>query len=106
MAKKPTFEELEQGGKDLEKEAAERRRAEDALWESEKRYKTLVNNLHVGVYRNTVGPKGRFIEANPAIVRMFGYQNREEFLSISVSELYENPRDRKRYNEKIFHRRF
>ena len=101
MAKKPTFEELEQGGKDLEKEAAERRRAEDALWESEKRYKTLVNNLHVGVYRNTVGPKGRFIEANPAIVRMFGYQNREEFLSISVSELYENPRDRKRYNEKI-----
>jgi PAS domain S-box-containing protein len=53
------------------------------------------------VYRNTTGPSGKFIEANPAIVKMFGYDSREEFLSVSVSDLYKNPNDRKEYNSKM-----
>jgi len=72
-----------------------------ALRESEDRYRTLTNNLNVGVYRNTAGPDGKFIEANPAIVRMFGYDGRAEFLAVSVSDLYQNPDDRKKFNEKM-----
>ncbi|MFC1828969.1 PAS domain S-box protein, partial [Thermodesulfobacteriota bacterium] len=83
------------------KEEEKRKKAEDALRESENKYRTLTNNLNVGVYRNTVGPKGKFIEANPAIVRLFGYDSREEFLQVNVSDLYENPDDRKKYNEKM-----
>ena len=49
----------------------QRDRADVALRESEERYKSLTNNLNVGVYRNSVGSKGKFIEANPAIVNMF-----------------------------------
>ena len=37
-----------------------------ALRESEEQYRTLLNNLPVGVYRNTPGPEGRFLMANPA----------------------------------------
>lgn len=77
------------------------KRAERALRASEEKYKTLINNLNVGAYRNTVGARGRFIEANPAIVKMFGYENREEFLEVSVSDLYRDPRDRESYNEKM-----
>jgi PAS domain-containing protein len=40
------------------------------LRESEEKYKSLANNLNVGIYRNTAGPNGIFIEANPAIVKM------------------------------------
>ena len=78
-----------------------RKQAADALRESEQRYKSLTTNLNVGVYRNTIGPSGKFIEANPAIVNMFGYKRREEFLSVSVSDLYKNPNDRKEYNTKM-----
>ena len=79
----------------------ERKRAEEALRQSEEKYKTLTSNVNVGVYRNTVGPKGRFIEANPALVKMFGYQSREEFLKLNVADLYQNPADRKMFNEKM-----
>jgi PAS domain-containing protein len=61
----------------------------------------LANNLNTGIYRNSVGPEGRFIEANPAIVKMFGFHNKQEFLESKVSNLYKNPEDRIAYNEKL-----
>ena len=79
----------------------ERKQAEEALKQSEENYKTLTNNLHVGIYRNTIGPDGKFLEANPAIVNMFGFSNRDEFLAVSVSELYQDPNDRKKFNKKM-----
>ncbi len=79
----------------------ERKRAEEALRESEDKYKSLTNNLNVGIYRNTVGPKGKFLEANPAIVKMFGFDSREEFLKVRVSDLYSNSSDRNEFSAKI-----
>ncbi len=79
----------------------DRKRAEEALRESEDKYKSLTNNLNVGVFRNTAGPKGKFLEVNPAIVKMFGFDSREEFLKLSVSDLYKNPDDRKGYVAKL-----
>ncbi|KAA0002894.1 MAG: PAS domain S-box protein [Thermoplasmata archaeon] len=84
----------------------ERKRAEEALKESEEKYRTLVENLNVGVYRNTPGEKGRFIEANPAIIRMFGYESKEEFLKLNVSDLYYHPEERKKFNEKMLREGF
>jgi len=82
-------------------DVTEQRRAEEALRQSEETYKTITENVNVGVYRNTSGPRGKFIEANPAIVKMFGYENRNEFLSVDVADLYQNPEDRKKFNEKM-----
>jgi len=79
------------------RDISDRKQAEEALAESEEKYKSLTNNLNVGVYRNSVGSKGKFIEANPAIVKMFGYDSREEFLKIGVSNLYKNPLERKEF---------
>ncbi len=84
----------------------ERKRAGEALLESETRYRALAENLNVGVYRNTVGPKGRFIEANPAIIRMFGFDTKEEFFAMNVADLYENPDDRKEFNHKMLRHGF
>jgi PAS domain S-box-containing protein len=68
---------------------------------SEEKYKNLIENINAGIYSNTPGPKGKFIEANPAIVKMFGYKNKKDFLKTNVSNLYQNPEDRKRFNQKI-----
>jgi PAS domain S-box-containing protein len=77
------------------------RKSQGELQESKEKYASLANNLNVGIYRNIMGSNGKFIEANPAIVEMFGFNNREEFLKLKVSDLYKNPDDKKEYNTKI-----
>lgn len=84
-------------GRDITKQ----KQTQEALGKSEEKYKTFVNNVNVGIYRNTVGPKGKFIDANPAVIKMFGYESKDEFLSIDVADLYQNPEDRERFNEKM-----
>jgi PAS domain S-box-containing protein len=76
-------------------------RAKEALRESEARYSALIENIPVGLYRNTPGPKGRFIMANPAVWRMFGYDNLEEFLQTPVADLYWNPAERRLFSERL-----
>ncbi len=78
-----------------------RKKAEGALIEREEKYRSLANNLNVGIYRNTAGTKGKFIEANPAIAEMFGFGNREEFLKVNVSDLYKKTHERTVFNEKL-----
>jgi PAS domain S-box-containing protein len=70
----------------------ERKRMEAALDGSEKKYRELFENMVVGLYRTT--PDGRVLEANAAIVAMFGYPDRESFLRCSVLDLYVNPAQR------------
>ena len=77
----------------LEKELHDRKQAEEALRQSEERYRTLFEGMQDGVYRST--HDGRFIDVNPAIVKMFGYGSREEMLAVDIkSELYFSPEDR------------
>ncbi len=74
---------------ELNTELGERRRAEDALRQSEERYRSLHDNLPVGVYR--ADPSGRFQSANPAFAAMFGFGSVEEILETSAREFIENP---------------
>ncbi len=69
----------------------------NALRESEEAYRSLVENVNIGVYRNTGGPHGRFLRANPAIAAMFGYESVASFMQIRVSDLYQNPSDRQAF---------
>jgi two-component system sensor histidine kinase/response regulator len=78
-----------------------RHETETALRESEERYRTLIGNLPVGLYRNTPGPTGRFLTANPAIARMFGYASVDEFMGSSVAALYANPADRAAFSARL-----
>jgi PAS domain S-box-containing protein len=79
----------------------ERRLAQMAIQESENKYRTLVENLNVGIYRCTGDAPGRFIQANPAIAKMFGYDFVDDFMEVSVSDLYQNPEDRKSFVEEL-----
>jgi len=85
----------------LDLEIKSRNRVEAAFRESETKSKSLTDNLNVGVYRNTVGAKGRFIEVNPAIVQMFGYDSRDEFIALNVSDLYVDPSQRSKFSERL-----
>ncbi|MBI1750279.1 MAG: PAS domain S-box protein [Acidobacteria bacterium] len=60
--------------------------------ESEARFTQLFETLHEGVYFST--PEGRLLDANPALVTMLGYENKDELLQVNVTELYTNAEDR------------
>lgn len=77
-----------------------RKKAEDELGQSEKKYRTIVNNLNVGIYRKTIGKNARVIEVNPAMVTLFGCESKNELLSSSIKDFYVNPDDHKKFEEK------
>ena len=81
-------------------------KAEKALKQSEEKYKTIAENIDVGIYRTTSGANGHFIEANPAIVRMFGYKNKQEFLKVDVSKFYRDPEGRNSFQKKMLREGF
>jgi len=83
-----------------------RKQAEEALRDSEQKYRSLVENINVGIYRATVGHKGKYIEVNPAMLKIFGYENKDELLAVDISDTYQNPDDRIKYNEKILSQGF
>ncbi len=53
---------------------------------SEERYRKLFENVPIGIYRST--PAGRFIDANPALVRMLGYGSFEELAARDLEKEY------------------
>ncbi|MFZ4741791.1 MAG: PAS domain S-box protein, partial [Bacteroidales bacterium] len=70
-----------------------RKQAEEALKTSENRYSDLVSNMLDGVYQST--PEGKFLSVNDAMVKMFGYQSKEEMLAIDIkNDLYINSEHR------------
>lgn len=75
--------------------------AEKSLCESVEQYSTLVNNLNVGVFRSSGIPDGCFIQINPAMMKIFGYDDRDEFLKIPVRDLYQTPSGRDRFLNEI-----
>jgi PAS domain S-box-containing protein len=75
----------------------ERKKAEASLRESEEKFRTLMENLNVGVYRNTADQQGRFLWANTAQAHMLGYGSVEEFLQVPVTDLYADPEERKNF---------
>ncbi len=78
-----------------------RKEAEKALLLSQQKYKDLVNSLNTGVYSNTPGPEGRFLEVNPAMLSMFEIDSEKEFLKHAVSETYQDRSKRLSFSEKI-----
>ncbi len=59
----------------------------------EELHRKLIERMPDGVYRST--HDGKFLEVNPAMVKMLGYASKEELLAIDIpSELYFDPVDR------------
>ncbi|HKV23684.1 MAG TPA: PAS domain S-box protein [Candidatus Acidoferrum sp.] len=70
------------------KDITDRKRAEE-------KYRTLVSSVQEGVFIST--PQGRFLDFNDAMLRMTGYETREELLAADIpGSMYANPSDRER----------
>ncbi len=84
----------------LARDITERKQAEEALRESEAKFRWLFQNVPDGVYVST--PDGRLLVVNEALVRMLGYSSTEELLAADVRrDLYVNPEERTLWIEKL-----
>jgi two-component system NtrC family sensor kinase len=70
------------------KDITDRKRAEE-------KYRTLISSVQEGVFIST--PQGRFLDFNDALLRMTGYDSREELMALDIPlTFYNNAADRDR----------
>ena len=83
------------------RDISERKRFEEALRKSEEQFRTLIENLNIGVVRTSGGAYSRFLQVNPAIVKIFGFDSPAELLNTEVSALFQNPAERLSFSEEV-----
>jgi len=75
--------------------AVEIKRNEQALRRSEARYRSLVQSSVYGIYRASL--EGRFLDVNPALITMLGYESVEEVLFLDPEkDVFANPDEHER----------
>ena len=63
------------GRKDIINQAVEKQEPSDL-------YRSLFDNVHDGIYQSTID--GKIITANPALVKMLGYESEEELKKMNI----------------------
>jgi PAS domain S-box-containing protein len=64
---------------------------EQYLREHEDQYRTLVEDLNVGIYRSTGDPRGRFVWGNTALLNILGYTTMSDLQDVPVIDVFSNP---------------
>lgn len=70
----------------------ESKRAEEAIRTAEQKYRNIFENAIEGIYQAT--PQGRYLSANPALARMFGFESDEELIAARTdirAQQYDHP---------------
>ncbi len=75
------------------------RTASEALRNSEEKYRTIVINSNAGIYRST--PEGVFLEANPALAWMLGYNSVDEFMRQPLSGYFTDRGDHALFQQEL-----
>ena len=70
-----------------------------ALRKNEARFTELFESLQEGIYITT--PDGTIVDVNPALVRMLGYDSKEEVLKRRVPEIFVDREERKLIKEEV-----
>ncbi len=79
------------------KDITERKTAEKALREAERRYRGIFEGALEGIFRTSI--EGKCLSANPALAKMLGYDSVEEGMSAitdTAHEVWLHPNDRSR----------
>jgi PAS domain S-box-containing protein len=83
-----------------------RKRMEEALREAEEKYHSIFDNAVEGIFQST--PGGRYLSANPALARMYGYDSPEDLINSVrdiAHEVYVNPECRTEFTRLLEQRR-
>ncbi|MCK4784094.1 MAG: response regulator [Desulfobacteraceae bacterium] len=99
MAKKPTYEELEQRVKELEEEFLERKKAEEALRESRETLKSILSASPLGIGR---AQDRKIVWLNKAFIEMFGFEDELDYLGKSTKTIYASKQEYERVGKILY----
>jgi PAS domain S-box-containing protein len=68
----------------IARDITQRKKMEEALKKSEERFRSIYENSTIGIYRST--PEGKIEIANPALIKMLGYNSFEDFSAIDIEK--------------------
>lgn len=76
------------------RDISEQKKVEQALTESEEKFRSIFENSALGIFRST--PEGKYEIVNQAFARFLGFESPEKMLKevTDISELYKYPKDR------------
>ncbi len=94
-------EELRISEEELASQLEELKQSRDALAATKQLYQELFENVNVGILRTTPGPEGAFIDMNPAMVKLFEADSREQLMALHPSAIYWDASQRKVVNDGI-----
>ena len=78
----------------------ERKKAEEALRESEKNFRQIIEHMPDMFYRTDI--TGKLVMSNPEGVKLLGYDSMDELIGKDLAQtLYRNPDDRQRFLEEL-----
>jgi len=92
VAEKPTYKELERTVNEFKQKAAEHKRVEEALYESEERLRMVADFTYDWEY--WIDPKGRHVYVSPSCERITGYAVDEFSQEPGLLETITHPDDR------------
>ncbi len=82
----------------VNRDITERKKAQEALSRSEASFRSLVEGAPHGIYRATM--TGKFLEVNPALQKMLGYESAEELFKADLAtQVFRHATDCQRMNE-------
>jgi PAS domain S-box-containing protein len=79
---------------------------EQYLREHEDQYRTLVEDLNVGIYRSTGDPRGRFVWGNTALLHILGYTSISDLQDVPVIDVFSDPAARLELLEELQKKQF
>jgi PAS domain S-box-containing protein len=80
----------------IAKDISSHKQIEVELDASKEKYETLTNNINVGVFRSTIGRDCKFIEANSAALKIFGFKSKEELFETDIKSLFYDAEEKKK----------
>ncbi len=83
----------------ISRDITKRKQAEEALRESEQRYRSLFDGIPIGLYRTS--PQGQIIDANPALVHMLGYPDRAALCATNAADAYADAQEREHWRSTL-----
>jgi PAS domain S-box-containing protein len=83
-----------------------REKKEQCLREQEDHYRTLVEDLNVGIYRSTGDPLGRFVWGNTALLNILGYHSMSDLSGVNVTDIFSKPDGRHELLDELRTHRF
>jgi PAS domain S-box-containing protein len=84
------------------RDITERKSAEEAQHDAEQKYRNIFENAVEGIFQTS--PDGRFVVANPALARMFGFSSPEELIRERADiskQHYVDPKRREEFKRRL-----